>query len=306
VKLHLDKAIIFLQALILLVGNEKVIADRKEPLKPFNHREYTGLAPDTLSDCEWRKCAIGDGSLKCKADDQACDMFRNQCVPDCQGTDCCSGVDCPEGTVCVPGIGRCGIPVGQGCYDMGTEWWTGRDIPDDRFRDFVNPAPAVFVLYNDGKVPIYFESGLNLLVRFNLFLQYCGRIYKLEIPENHFCPDPCPDQGSPMEIDCGKPPRIAQCLPVGEHVSMQWSGLEQVIMWRICDNLPIKSCLVDRVTVPGIYTIEVCAYKSISGGKPDAANPNRMIGATLTGECERLRLDFQHPATGPLMIRFND
>jgi hypothetical protein len=218
--------------------------------------------------------------------------------------DCDSGGRCPEGWVCVPGIGRCGVPVGQGCYDMGTEWWTGRDIPPDKQKSSVNPARVSFNVYNDGNVPIYFESSISYPALFNLYLNRGGRTYKLELPGNHFCPNLCPGQGPPMDLDCGKPPRVAQCLPPGKQLSIDWSGLEQVIMRRVCNNLPVKTCYVDRITIPGTYIIEICAYTDISGGKPDAADPDRLVGAMPTGQCKCLRVEFQHPAIAPVNIRF--
>lgn len=330
---HVHSALILLLAVSLLVGCGKVVADRSgstttlrggesapvqkieqaplgtgDPVADTGHAAeaatHTTLASDTLRNCEWRKCEIGEGPLACEGSDQVCDMYRNQCVPVCQGSDCCTGVDCPEGTVCVPRVGRCGIPVGQDCYDMGTEWWSGRDIPPDQHPVLENPAPAVFVVQNDGDGPLYFESTLRQPVRFDLHLQYCGRIQKLELAENHFCPTLCPDQGPAVEVDCGKPPQIVQCLPVGEHMSVAWSGLEQVGMRRICDTPPGQFCLVNRLTLPGTYTVEICAYTNVEGGQPDADDPNRLIRGRPAGERQCLQVEFQHPTTAPVVIRF--
>lgn len=265
-----------------------------------------GSARDSAAfqDCDWRKCEISEGPLACARSDHACDMYRNRCVPICTDDDCCDGVDCPEGTVCVPALGRCGIPAGEGCYDLGTDWWSGRDIPPERRPILEEAVPAVFEVYNDGETPLYLVSTLEHEARFDLYMTHCGRMRKLPLEVNHFCPTLCPEQGPPMEIDCDQPPSIMQRLPAGERLIINWSGLEQVGMWRICGASSVKYCLVDRVTLPGTYTLEICAYTSVEGGRPHADDPNWLIMANSAGERQCLQVKFQHPMTAPIVIRF--
>lgn len=266
---------------------------------------FSVTASTTEDSCGWRKCEVDPGPLSCKGAGEVCDMFRNRCVPACQGSDCCAGVSCPEASACAPAVGRCGTPAGQGCFDMGTTWWTGRDIPPGQRQVPENPSLVTFEVYNDGGAPLYFESRQRQPVRFDLYQQYCGCEQKLELAENHFCPSRCPDQGPARERDCAKPPRVAQRLPAGENVSFAWSGAEEVGMRRICDRAQGQFCLVSRVTLSGTYTVEVCAHTCFDGGQPAANDPNRLIMATPTGERQCRRVKFQHPATAPVVIRFD-
>jgi len=97
-----------------------------------------------------------------------------------------------------------------------------------------------------------------------------------------------------------------QCLPAGEDMSFNWSGLEQVGMWRICGASPPRYCFVSRVTMPGTYTLEICAYAEIEGGQPDADAPLRLVGASPAGDCRRLEVEFRQPTSTPVIIRFDE
>lgn len=278
-------------------------------VKSYSTNDRNGIKsiPDStdFQDCIWRKCEISEGPLSCEQEDHACDMYRNQCIPICEKEDCCDSVDCPEGTVCVPALGLCGIPAGEGCYDLGTDWWSGRDIPPERRAVPEEAKPAVFEVFNDSEKPLYLISTPEHKVRFDLYLNHCGRMLKLPLAVNHFCPTLCPEQGPPMEIDCDQPLPIMQRLPAGERLTISWSGLEQVGMWRFCDTLSVKYCMVDRVTLPGEYTLEICVYTEIEGGQPDDNNLNRIIGSMPAGESRCFHVDFGHPTSDSVAIHID-
>lgn len=187
---------------------------------------------------------------------------------------------------------------------MGTAWWTGRDLTPPAADSAFEPTPAVFRVRNIGDEPLYFESTMLLPVRFDLLQRYCGRLQKLELPENHFCPTLCPDEGPAQERDCGRPPRIMQRLPPGEDTAVGWSGTEQVGLRRMCDGPPGQFCLVNRVTVPGTYTLEVCAFTGVAGGRPDPNDPNRLMDATPAGIHLCRRIEFRYPTRRPVEIQF--
>jgi hypothetical protein len=258
-----------------------------------------------FQDCDWRKCEISEGPLRCAQSGHICDMYRNMCLPICIDGHCCDSVKCPEGTVCVPSLGCCGIPAGEDCYDLGTDWWSGRDIRSKLTAVLVEPVPAVVKMRNDGEAAVYLVSTLEYEIRFDLYMTHCGQMRKLPLAVNHFCPTLCPEEGPPIEIDCGPSSPIMQRLPPGEQMIIHWSGLEQVGMWRICGASSVRYCMVDRVTLPGVYTLEICAYTDVDGGYPDANAPNRLIMAKPAGERRCLRVEFHHPTTTPIVIRFD-
>ena len=272
-------------------------------------RDYRGIVSEpaddstTLPDCDWRRCEIS-GTFRCDETESVCDMYRNLCVPLCTGNNCCDNADCPEGTVCITALGCCGIPSGEGCYDLGTEWWSGRDIQLLRPADLKEAIPAVFEVYNDGMEPLYFISSPELDIRFDLYLLQCRQLKELPLEVNQFCATLCPEQGPPMETDCDQPPSIMHRLPAGGHLTIIWSGMEQVGMWRFCKSLPLRYCKVDRVTLPGIYTLEICAYPTAEGGRPYTGNPDLLLMAKPAGERKCFRARFQHPSTTPVVIRF--
>lgn len=266
----------------------------------------SGAGPSAADPCGWRRCEIDDDTpLRCTEAGQVCDMFRNRCVAECEGDDCCAGTSCPPGTACAPAVGRCGVPAGSGCFDMGTTWWTGRDLPPDPRAVAEEPSPVTFELVNGGDVSLYFAATWHQPVRFDLFQDFCGREQKLEIPENHFCTTPCPPQGIPRRLDCRRPPPTATRLFAGETLRVFWSGTEEVRTRRICEPAESGSCEALRGTLPGTYTVEVCAYTEVIGGRASADDPGRRIGATLAGERLCRRVGFVHPAVAPIKIHFD-
>ncbi len=259
--------------------------------------------PASEDGCEWRRCEIEAGPLNCHDQGQVCDMFRNRCVDVCQGPGCCARVHCPEGAVCMPLVGRCGVPAGAECHDLGTSWWTGRDLPPRPQGPLQAPVSVTFEVRNDTLGPLYFESMLNTPLYFNLYARDCGRERKLELPENHFCPTRCPEQGPVMERDCAMPPRIFRRLAAGQSMSLIWSGSEEVGMRRQCGDRPSQFCRVDRVTVSGTYSVEVCAYEGVSGGRPYDDNPDQLIMATAVGVPHCRRVQFRHPEMNTVTVR---
>jgi hypothetical protein len=190
---------------------------------------------------------------------------------------------------------------------MGTTWWTGRDVPRDAPQSVESPTPVRFDLHNDGVSPLYFESTMDQqLIGFDLYAQYRDRERKLELAENHFCPSHCPERGPAREVDCGRPPRFAQRVPAGETVSFSWSGAEEIWNLRVCDRPQGQYCQVTRVTLPGTYTVEVCAHTDIEGGEPTAEGRNRLVTATLSGERHCRRVEFKHPTSSPVDLRFGE
>jgi len=257
-----------------------------------------------IEPCTGRACELDEGPLDCAGAGQICDMFRNRCVPPCEGPQCCAGVRCPAGSACAPAVGRCGVPAGQGCFDMGTTWWTGRDIPTDPRQEAARPSPVAIEVQNGSSAPIYFDSTWQQPLRFDLYQAACGRERRLELAENHFCPCPCPNEGPPRCRDCGRPPPSVQRLRPGEKLRIQWSGSEEVWSRRICDKPQGEMCLAPRRTLPGVYTLEVCAYTDVAGGRPDKQDADRLALATPAGARQCRRVEFRYPATTAVIIRF--
>jgi hypothetical protein len=260
------------------------------------------VAPAVVS--QWRQCELDEGPLHC-GPDLDCDMFRNQCVRHCAGGDCCGGVSCPEPSLCVRSLGRCGNPAGTACFDLGTTWWTGRDVAAG------TPAPAGsaktvrFVVHNQRSTPLYFQSTTNQqLVRFDLYGPYGDSERRLELAENHFCSSPCPAQGPVLEVDCGRPPRFVQGIPAGAAAGFSWSGNEEVWNLRVCDGQGGRYCQVTRASLPGRYTVEVCAHTAIEGGTAAAGDDKRLEGAVLAGERDCRRVTFTYPTPAPVDIDF--
>ena len=254
--------------------------------------------------CAWRTCELDEGPLDCTATGQICDMFRNRCMPACEGPQCCEGVRCPAGSACAPAVGRCGVAAGPGCFDMGTTWWTGRDIPSERRQEPAKPSPVRIEVHNRGHAPIYFDSTWQQPLRFDLYQSTCGRERRLEIAENHFCPCPCPAEGPPRCRDCGRPPPSVRRLRPGERLRLAWSGSEEVWTRRICDKPQGEMCLASRPTLPGVYVLEVCAYTGVAGGPADKQDPDRLTQATPAGVRQCRRVEFRYPAASPVVIHF--
>jgi hypothetical protein len=253
--------------------------------------------------CTWRLCELEAGPLACTSPGQVCDMYRNQCVP--TGASC-GDVVCPAGSICAPATGRCGAPAGQGCFDMGSTWWTGRDIPPGQVSVSTGASPVTIEVHNDGDAPIYFDATWQQPLRFDILAQVCSREQRLELPENHFCPCPCPASGASRCRDCGRPPPLMQRLPPGEQITLRWSGTEEVGVRRICDKGPGELCMSGRVTLPGSYELEVCAYSTVQGGQLDAHDVNRLQQAIPAGQQICRRVAFQLPASVPVVVHFGN
>ncbi|HMC98229.1 MAG TPA: hypothetical protein VKG92_11275, partial [Flavobacteriales bacterium] len=215
--------------------------------------------------------------------------------------DPCKGVTCPPGTVCVPGMGRCGIPIGGDCYDLGSAWWTGRDNQDLAPGETHAPTPSTFVLINDGAAPLYLRSILNKPARFDVLLSQGDSLRQLALPENLFCPTPCPAQGPVMEVDCGAPPRGMYRLMPGARIELQWMGRELARAQRICAE-HVQYCYTGHNTVPGRYIVEVCSYAAATQGTPRPKNPDQLDDAEPVGvpACEQVAFD--HPAAEPVEV----
>lgn len=249
----------------------------------------------TRTDTEWRHCAI-EGALVCPRNEQ-CDMLRNRCVPVCEGNDCCHDVHCPTGSECVKIDGRCGIPVGDQCFDMGTSWWTGRDVPTDQSLTTI-PLPVDFTVSNNSSRPLYFITLQGRPIRFEIYDLESGPERKLELAENHYCPNPCPTQGPARERDCEPPLYEVRPLPPAGHISMVWSGKEEVGMQRLCEKNTAGFCMVSRVTQPGLYAVEVCATAEIL--------PVEKIQTMQKDKLKCWRTLFTHPTADKITILIDD
>ena len=254
--------------------------------------------------CDWRVCEISYGDFSCKNPGEICDMYRNTCVQKCESGDCCEELNCPQGTTCVPGTRRCGVPVGNNCFDMGLEWWTGRDIASTENRHIIEPKPVIFTVYNQRNSPLYFEMVPDKDVKFDLFTEQCSVEKKLEVPENHFCPTPCPESGPIFEIDCGPPLEKSKILLSGNQMQLSWSGKEEVGMWRICDQKPQKYCLTSKTSLPGTYKVKICAFENTEGGRPDPSNPSLLIDSRPKGDPQCITKTFQYPAQSQIEVYF--
>jgi hypothetical protein len=75
-------------------------------------------------------------------------------------------------------------------------------------------------------------------------------------------------------------------------------------MRRICDGPPGQFCYVRRVTVPGAYTVEVCAHSAARGTSSEPDLSNRLVGVTVAGERTCVRETFRHPERATVEVRF--
>ncbi len=264
-----------------------------------------GLQTDSFPDCHGRNCEL-EGFGACPKPYEVCDIFRNKCVPKCEGEKCCDNVRCPPGTVCVPGIGRCGKPAGEGWYDIGSAWWTGRDIKAGDDLILLQARPVDFKIMNDKKHPIYFTATVTQPGRFDLFVQYCGASRKLEIAENHFCPTLCPAEGPVMEVDCGSPQQLVTQLLHEQHLILTWSGQEQVGNRRIGNGPLGQFCYFNYVTLAGNYTFQVCYAEDMESGKAHQSIPNRFVGAKIKGEQKCQKLNFLYPSSSVVEVHITD
>jgi hypothetical protein len=255
-------------------------------------------------DCNWRNCEINGGALACKDKEQACDMYRNQCVAVCKSGDCCNGVVCPKGTVCVPGLGRCGIQAGMGCYDMGMDWWTERDVDISIKPCLEKPSQVTFLIINQQATSLYFKSVYGKSIQMNLWVKQCNNKQRLRLGENNFCPTPCPEQGPIEEFDCGRPPEIATVIPAGKSMNMFWSGQEEVGLWRSCNKQRPKYCVTPKTTMPGTYVIEICAYPQLQSGRADPSVPNQWLDGILNGDTICKEVQFEYPSLEAVKIIF--
>jgi len=215
--------------------------------------------------------------------------------------DSCDSILCPLGWKCIPGTDQCGIPVGDGCYDIESEWWTGLNVEKE---DSDQHDSVVFIITNMNDYPLYFMATVHGTIVYNIYTDNDGIGRKLELEVNHFCPTMCPEIGRPMIIDCGKPPRIVQCIPVNQTARVRWSGSEQVGTIRLCDTTRFHYCMTNYKTMPGSYYIEFCGFEDISGGKINTDNLNQWIGAKLIGESRCAEVRFNFPTLAVIEIVF--
>lgn len=273
----------------------------------FSYPVLSGRPPDNDQPTEgsgWRRCELDNGPLRC-GPELACDMFRNRCIAPCADGDCCEGVVCPSPSVCAQTVGRCGTPAGPRCFDMGTTWWTGRDVSSRASMAASAPQPVMFVVHNRRGSPLYFQSTAHQqLIRFDLYVSYGDGERRLELAENHFCPSPCPAHGPHLELDCGRPSRFVERVPAGADVGFSWSGTEEIWNLRVCAQPAGRYCQVTRFSLPGSYSVEVCAHTAIEGGDPTTEDHNRLAEALLSGERECRRVAFDYPALAPVDIHF--
>lgn len=235
---------------------------------------------DLSGHCQPHRCELLKG-IGCRPN-YVCDMYRDECIAVCNDADCCTSIKCPPGTACISGTGRCGIPRGEGCYDLGESWWTGRDSSVEE-RGSTEPQPLTFLIRNDRDVPIYLVLNQLRQPRFDLTVESCDKSISLDIPENVFCPIVCTPSGLAMEVDCG-PPRISvyKLMP-GEQVSTAWSGLERVETKRWCTNKE-QTCHTDYPSIAADYLVKVSAYLSVIGGYQDVNEKHRSHGVSKLGE----------------------
>lgn len=250
-----------------------------------------------------QRCEIDEGPLAC-GDDWVCDVFRGRCVAPCEGARCCEGVICPPGSVCAAVAGRCAAPAGAGCFNLGTTWWTGRDAPPDARGASREATPRQIEIRNDGVAPLYFDVTGGQSVRFDILKTERGRVRHLELGENHFCPCQCPAEGPPRCRDCGPPQPSVRRLSPGGRVRVAWSGDEQPWTRRACEKPPGEMCLEVHASLPGTYTLEVCAHTSVADREPDGREADRLWNAKVAGERRCRRVDFSHPGTSPIVVRF--
>ena len=75
-------------------------------------------------------------------------------------------------------------------------------------------------------------------------------------------------------------------------------------MRRVCDKPPGGTCLSSRVTLPGAYTLEVCAYTAIGGDKSAVQGTNGLFRGSPAGQKACRRVAFRLPAVAPVIVRF--
>jgi hypothetical protein len=188
---------------------------------------------------------------------------------------------------------------------MGTAWWTGRDVPGAQpGKESRAATPVLIEVHNAGAAPIYFDATWQQPLRFDVIARVCGRERRLEIPENDFCPCPCPNEGLPRCRDCGRPPPAVLRLDPGARATLGWSGGEAAGTRRVCDRPQGVFCTQNRAAMPGPYTLEVCAWPAATPGKPDSSNPERLTGSVPTGKSECRRVPFRLPAKTSVTVRF--
>lgn len=192
------------------------------------------------------------------------------------------------------GDGPCADP----CVDKVAGWWTGGD-PQMR-----KAAPVTITVQNAGDSDLFFEtSPASRDLRFSLLAGSGADAKKLEIPENQYCEPRCPQAGPVREIDCRKPVPSVVRVPRGANTRVSWSGVEAVGIHRSCAPGERKFCREERVTKPGTYTVEVCAFRNVSGGAA-GASAGRIDRATGVGAADCQRVPFVYPAQGPVVVRF--
>lgn len=255
-------------------------------------------------DCDWRTCEISGSSLTCDGHERVCDMYRNQCVAVCKSGDCCKGVNCPAGTVCVPGLGRCGIPAGTACYDLGMDWWTARDVDVSPDSILDKPSLVTFELVNQQLTPVYIKSVYGKSIQIGISTIYCNEKRELRMGENSYCPTPCPQQGPVEEFDCGKPPATARVIPAGKSTEMYWSGQEEVGQWRSCNQQRPTYCVIPKTTLPGNYTVEICAHPTLKNGRVDPSVKHQWLDGVLSGNEICREVQFEYPAPDKVRILF--
>lgn len=263
-----------------------------------------GLATPVSSEVfRQRNCDIGPDQESC-APRQVCDMIRNICIPECTTEDCCRDVACPEGSACVPWRGQCGTPAGPTCFDLGSSWWTGSG-------DFETPVRTAtkgmvdFIVRNMTGAPIHFQvSSAQPRVQFNLYTEMSGSRRKLNLPENQFCPNWCPDTGPVRELDCRKPDPAVFQLGNGDAVRLTWSGSEMVTTYRSCSASGIQVCNATKPSRAGLYLVEMCAHSERTEGRNPGEETNPILGADVIGPARCVLNELEYPTRSDIEVVF--
>jgi hypothetical protein len=187
----------------------------------------------------------------------------------------------------MPGTGRCGRATKGGCIEMVPQAYaTPGPAP-------ATPTPVEFVIHNQGPTDLFLvlQAGTKDAPFFRLERPGAAGSSVLSVPENHWCPCACPQEGMAKCVDCGRPPDRALPLEPGQRHTLHWDGNEHPWTTRWCPDGEPGTCVVTWPTRPGPLQVEICA--SVGAPQVDAQSDHSVCG----------RSAFSHPPVGPVHLR---
>ncbi len=179
---------------------------------------------------------------------------------------------------------------------MGALWWSGRGLGGVSEGA---AGPVTFQVHNQGGTPMRLQAVFGgQPFKATVRPQGDGE-HVLLLPENTWCPTPCPGQGPVPEHDCARPPEVSLQLQPGEKAESTWEGLELVTRVRACDGGLGAYCQEAVASLPGAYTVEICG---VPVAQEDGAPP--LAGTAPDGGSEPVcgAVDFALPAAGPVVL----